>query len=272
MKKEGSGKFEKRIIRTIACPQNKYIPRVPNAGEVIDDYQIMHNGLKVLTTGYAGEFKNNGRTFYEDMLIRNRGVHEPQEERMFMEVLKDIPAGGTMLEVGAWWSFYSMWFHQQVKNANNYMMEPAGGHLEIGKKNFEMNGFTGTFFTARIPDKGKDGWTVDKWMKDAEVSFLDVLHADIQHYELNMLNGAEESLRNNKIKYVFVGGHSQELHFDCMNFLKDCGFEIIASADFDWESNSLDSILVARNKSMPGVNFTDVNEPMDPIPDWENGL
>jgi len=46
MIKEKSNKFEKRILRTISCPQNKYIPRVYNAGQVIGDHQIMHNGLK----------------------------------------------------------------------------------------------------------------------------------------------------------------------------------------------------------------------------------
>ncbi len=86
MIKEKSNEFEKRILRTIACPQNKYIPRVPDAGKIFDDYQLMHNGLKVQIDGYYGEYKSNNRGFITDMLLRNKGVHEPQEERVFQEV------------------------------------------------------------------------------------------------------------------------------------------------------------------------------------------
>lgn len=257
MIKEKSNEFEKRILRTIACPQNKYIPRVHNAGEIYGDYQIMHNGLKVQVDGYYGEYKSNGRGFITDMLLRNCGVHEPQEERMFMEVLNDIPDGAIMLELGAYWSFYSMWFYQRVRNATCYMMEPESKNLQIGKNNFAMNGFDGEFFSGSIPN-----FKVDKWMVDNSISHLDILHGDTQGYELRLLQDAEEALRGNKIKYVFVSGHSQELHNDCIKFLKECGYTIIASADFDNESNCLDSIIVARNSSMNGINYININEEM----------
>ena len=255
MIKEKSNEFEKRILRTIACPQNKYIPRVENAGEIIGDYQIMHNGLKVQVDGYYGEYKSNGRGFITDMLLRNRGVHEPQEERMFMEVLNDIPAGGVMLELGSYWAFYSMWFYQKVKDAKCYMIEPDSRNLQVGINNFAINDFTGDFSIGGIPEV-----KVDKWMEDK--CYLDILHADTQGYELNMLQDAEKSLRENKIKYVFVSGHSQELHNDCVDFLKKCGYEILGVADFDNESNCLDSIIVARNKTMPGIANIDINEEM----------
>lgn len=258
MIKEKSNEFEKRIVRTIACPQNKYITRVSNAGEIIGDYQIMHNGLKVQVDGYYGEYKSNGRGFITDMLLRNRGVHEPQEERMFMEVLNDIPDGGVMLELGSYWAFYSMWFYSKVKDAKCYMMEPEINNLEVGKQNFEMNDFSGMFFSGILPN-----FKVDKWMEDHDR--LDILHADTQGFELRLLQDAEKSLRENKIKYVFVSGHSQELHNDCIEFLKKCNYTIIASADFDNESNCLDSIIVARNKTMDGVGYININEKMEKL-------
>jgi len=260
MIKEKSNEFEKRILRTIACPQNKYIPRVSDAGKIMDDYQIMHNGLKVKLDGYYGEYKSNNHGFITDMLLRNYGVHEPQEERMFMEVLNDIPDNGIMLELGSYWAFYSMWFYQKVKNAKCYMMEPERKNLEVGKKNFEMNGFTGEFFTSILPN-----FKVDKWMEDNSIPYLDILHADTQGYELIMLKDSEKSLCGNKIKYVFVSGHSQELHNSCIEFLQACDYKIIASADFDNESNCLDSIIVARNGSMKGIEHININEEINTL-------
>ena len=256
MIKEKSNEFEKRIVRTMACPQNKYIPRVHDAGEIIGDYQIMHNGLKVQVDGYYGEYKSNGRGFITDMLLRNRGVHEPQEERMFMEVLNDIQDGGVMLELGSYWSFYSMWFYQKVKDAKCYMMEPERKNLDVGISNFEMNGFSGEFYTGGIPE-----FKVDKWMEGYDR--LDILHADTQGYELRLLKDAEKSLRKGIIKYVFVSGHSQELHNDCIAFLNQCGYRIIASADFDNESNCLDSIIVAHNGL--GIDYIDINERIEKL-------
>lgn len=258
MIKEKSNEFEKRILRVIACPQNRYIPRVENAGEIIGNNQIMHNGLMVQVDGYYGEYKSNGRGFTTDMLLRNRGVHEPQEERMFMEVLNDIPDGGVMLEFGSYWAFYSMWFYQKVKDAKCYMIEPDSRNIQVGINNFAMNDFIGEFSIGGIPEV-----KVDKWMKDNSISFLDILHADTQGYELNMLQDAEKSLLENKIKYVFVSGHSQELHNACINFLKKCNYEIIGAADFDNESNCLDSIIVAHNGT--GIEYIDINEDIEKL-------
>ncbi|MFQ5952839.1 MAG: hypothetical protein ACE5JK_05495, partial [Candidatus Omnitrophota bacterium] len=92
-----------------AAPDNKYIPRDKNAGKIIDNNLIMHNGLKVR----MGEFAYYG-DFAKIVLTTNKGVHEPQQERIFKEVLKYIPEGGTMIELGSYWAFYSMWFKKEI--------------------------------------------------------------------------------------------------------------------------------------------------------------
>ena len=63
----------------------------------------MHNGVLVQRGSYYGETATV-------LLELNRGVHEPQEERIFQEVLPYIPAGGSILELGAYWGFHSIWF------------------------------------------------------------------------------------------------------------------------------------------------------------------
>ena len=68
------GPFWRRWYRDVmASPDNQHIPRVPNAGKVIDGCQVMHNGLRIVRGSYYGYPLTR-------MLKLNRGVHEPQEE------------------------------------------------------------------------------------------------------------------------------------------------------------------------------------------------
>ncbi|MFM8890335.1 MAG: hypothetical protein ACKOTB_01715, partial [Planctomycetia bacterium] len=66
--------WHERINEVLACPDNEAIPRVAAAGEVRGGWVVMHNGIEV-----------GGLTYYGSgilqMLVRNKGVHEPQEER-----------------------------------------------------------------------------------------------------------------------------------------------------------------------------------------------
>ncbi|MBI4681229.1 MAG: hypothetical protein HY753_08545 [Nitrospirae bacterium] len=93
--------WERRINDVLSCPDNKFIPRVNNAGSIKDGFLVMHNGIKVLPLSYSGYPMLK-------MLIENKGVHEPQEERVFFEILKKMPERAVMMELGCYWSFYSM--------------------------------------------------------------------------------------------------------------------------------------------------------------------
>ena len=232
--------FEGRIREVISDPSNEYIPRVQNAGEIIDHVQVMHNGIKVLVNGYYGEFITK-------MLQINRGVHEPQEELVFMEVLKYIPDGGCIVELGSYWAFYSMWFYKEVKNAKCFMVEPDSNFLEVGKKNFAINRMIGDFTKAAV---GDNDFNIDVFVEEKEIGYINILHADIQGKELQMLKGARETIANRKIGSIFIGTHSQKLHYDCMTFLANNGFEILASADFDNETFCYDGVLVAKEKNI----------------------
>jgi hypothetical protein len=65
--------------------------------------QVMHNGIRVLADGYYGEWMTR-------LIELCSGCHEPQEERVFHEVMARIPAVATMIELGGFWAFYSLWF------------------------------------------------------------------------------------------------------------------------------------------------------------------
>jgi hypothetical protein len=145
----------------------------------------MHNGIKIYLGSYYGpEFAL--------IFLKSKGVHEPQEERVFGEVLKKIKPGSTMIELGAFWSFYSMWFNKEVENAINYMVEPDSFNLGQGKRNFKLNKLKGKFiqafsgklssFTGAIPVL-----SIDDIIKLNSIDFVDILHSDIQGFEYDML-------------------------------------------------------------------------------------
>ena len=129
--------YTERFIDVISDPSNAFIKRCENAGCIEGDCVILHNGTRVVKNGYYGDFS--------DILILNKGCHEPAEERMFDMVLGDIPENGTMIELGSYWAFYTIWFNKTVKNAKNYCIEPELENLELGKKNCELNNVLADF-------------------------------------------------------------------------------------------------------------------------------
>jgi hypothetical protein len=239
-------------------PDNSYINRVPNAGKVKNGWLIMHNGLKVDPFSYYGEGPLH-------IIVENEGVHEPQEERVFASVLKNLPEGATMIELGSFWSFYSMWFNTLVKDAKNYMIEPDPLNLEYGKINFKANGLKAKAFyqafigsTTKINDKGQKTVCIDDFVEEFQIPFIDVLHSDVQGYELDMLKGAVKTLEAKKIGYAFISTHSNPLHYDCMEFLKLYGFSTIASADKN-ETYSFDGVLVMKAPYYKGINPIEIS-------------
>lgn len=243
MNKSAWNDYEERIREVVSDPNNRYIPRHQNAGKTIDGYLIMHNGLKVFPSAYYGDFTAK-------MLEVNAGVHEPQEERVFAQVLPYIPEGGVIIELGAYWSFYSMWFYKEVRNALCYLIEPDESNLEIGKKHFALNNMRGDFILGGV---GENSIKIDNFLKDRSLKHVDILHSDIQGAEFKMLLGAKESIAKGKIKYFFISTHSQELHYKCFDFLKRHGYIIIASADFDKQTYCYDGVLVARLAAIKGL-------------------
>ena len=93
-----------------------------------------------------------------------------------------------------------------------------------------LNKMKGDFTQGAV---GEKGMRVDDFLKEKKIDFVDLLHVDIQGAELEMLFGAEKSIKEGKIGYAFISTHSQSLHEDCLKFLKNHDFDIIASADFE---------------------------------------
>ena len=237
-----------RIADVLACPDLAAIPRVRGAGRVRGGTQLMHNGLRVVAGGYYGYPLTR-------MMRLSGGVHEPQEERAFGAVLPFVPPGGVMIEMGAYWAFYSMWFNRVVPDARSFVVEPLANNLKIGRENFRLNGMTGTFRQAFVGKASRDGdvptVSVDDFVERERIDFVHLLHADVQGYELDMLAGSRRVLEQRRVGYVFISTHSEELHAQCAAELRRHGLKVLADAT-PARSYSFDGLLVARSDTIAG--------------------
>ena len=113
-------------LDVVVCPDNAHIPRHFKAGRIKNGVQFMHNGLKINFGSYYG--LEIARLLYE-----NLGVHEPQEEYIFGQVLTHLPTNAIIVELGAYWGFYSMWLLSVLPQAKAYLVEPDAENLKSGQ-------------------------------------------------------------------------------------------------------------------------------------------
>jgi len=242
--------FRLRIDDVVSARDNESIPRVVDAGRIVDGHLVMHNGIRISPGSYVGEKMTQ-------LLQQNRGVHEPQEEAAFATVLswlkKIAPANCTIVELGSYWAFYSLWFKTHLPKSECFCVEPEEINLDWGRKNFEVNNLTANFIHAYIGSKPKPGnpptISIDSFLETKQIKHVHILHSDIQGHELEMLRGAENAFTQQVIDYVFISTHSHALHYRCLEQLSAFGYEILADADL-LESHSLDGLVVAARNGL----------------------
>lgn len=231
-------------------PNNLLIPRVPEAGSVTDDdFVVMHNGLLI---------KNSG--FYGAICQKNLGAHEPSEERMFALVLQHMPPGATMIELGSYWCYYSMWFAKTVPDARLFCIEPNAANLQIGKDNCERNGVSAKFYNRLV---GKNGIDINNVVKSNNLDKIDLLHSDIQGAEFFMLKSITRLLQTKKVNYIFLSTHGSRrqdnsLHNECKAFLTRHEYRVVAEADFENDTFCFDGIIVACPKENTEIPYIDL--------------
>ena len=250
----------RRIELAVSCRDCSVLPRVEDAGKLIgsgpDAVQIMHNGIRTYCGTHYGDYN-------VEVIRQLQGVHEPQEERVFFEVLKQMPSGGIILELGSFWAYYSLWFLREVANGQAILVEPVPSALEAGKRNFALNDQQGTFVHAAISDECRPCEEIELWkdfrveaestnvdaiMESQGIKFLHILHADIQGTEGRMLRGARNALSSRRIGWVFISTHSEYIHRVCVDELRHHGYAIVAQHT-PAESHSVDGLIVASSVS-----------------------
>jgi hypothetical protein len=238
--KADASDFLGRFREIISDPVNLLIERIPLAGIVHDNEVYLLNGNRVPVSGngaYYGAFSQ--------LLILNRGVHEPLEEFVFQELLKHLPPAPQMIELGAYWAHYSMWLKKVRPQAKNIMVEPNPTCLAAGRNNFARNGFVGEFIQAAV---SRGAWQVDQFLQSRTLDQVDILHVDIQGLEVEMMEGARDALRNARINYLFISTHSQQIHQEIIGQLKNFGYRVEVSSDFDYETTSYDGLIFSSSR------------------------
>lgn len=238
---EKADKYLERYREIISDPLNVLIEKVPEAGYVDKTgCVILHNGNRVPIEGPLAYYKD-----FSDILVVNRGVHEPLEEFCFQQLIRKLDiASPTMIELGCYWAHYSMWFLKAFPNATCFMVEPDPDNIMCGKNNFQINDLKGEFIRSFV---GDSGFKVDAFVREKGLSVIDLLHSDIQGFEVEMLEGASDLLNRKAAKYAFVSTHSQDLHRSVVELLSSFGYRIEVSADVDIETTSSDGFVLASS-------------------------
>jgi hypothetical protein len=228
-----------RFREVISDPLNLLIERVPMAGVVQGNEVYLHNGNRVPVIGPAAYYGP-----FSQLLIINRGVHEPLEEFVFQEVLKTMPEAPQMIELGAYWAHYSMWLKKARMQAKVIMVEPDPSNLAAGRSNFGRNGFSGEFIQALV---APGHWQLDLFLGSRGIEQVDILHVDIQGHEGGLIAGARNSLTNRRVDYLFISTHSQEIHRRVAAELTAFGYRIEVASDYDSETTSHDGLVFASS-------------------------
>lgn len=252
---------DERVTMTVACRDTDCIPKVENAGSVLDGpdgrIQVMHNGLRVVADGYCGAWTT-------EIIRRLRGHHEPQEEVVFHEILRLLPSSATMIELGGYWSYYSLWFLSQAPSERKaVVIEPDPENLKIGMQNASLNSLSPRFVQMGVGPAGRrafqtqNGEVVDVEFLDVPamitrfgVDPLDILHCDAQGAELEVILSCENLLRAGAIRFVVVSTHVQDIcgdplmHQRCLKALAEAGGRILLDVDVH-ESFGGDGVIVA---------------------------
>ncbi|MEX2256600.1 MAG: FkbM family methyltransferase [Acidimicrobiia bacterium] len=239
-----------RVRLAVSCRDTDPIPKVDDAGAVRriggDAVQVMHNGVLVGAGCYYGEFMT-------EIIRQLRGHHEPQEEVAFhllIERLRETATSPTMLELGSFWAYYSLWFLQTFPDGDAYCVEPDLANLAVGKRNFALNGRSGTFLHAAVggADAPPEPFLCEsdsqtRLVPTASLASLfsrfgldrvDVLLVDVQGAELSLLEGAVDLLARRAVRFIVLSTHhhsisgSYLIHERCLQMLTDLDAHVIA--------------------------------------------
>jgi FkbM family methyltransferase len=256
---------QRRVAITTSCRDTDAIPKVDGAGEVFErDGQLlqrMHNGIVVAAGCYHGAWMTE--------VIRGlRGHHEPQEELVFQALLARIArteATPTMIELGSWWAYYALWFAHDT-GGSVVALEPDPFCLEVGRRNFELNGLTARFVHGAIGDapgapmsffeeRTSRMTTVPSYdlaslMDAGGLERVSLLLADIQGGEAPLLARARQVLEARRVRFLVLSTHHHSIsnspvtHQDARAFLESCGAHFVAEHTVG-ESFSGDGLIAA---------------------------
>jgi hypothetical protein len=190
--------------------------------------QVMHNGVVVERDAYCGRWTT-------EIIRCLRGHHEPQEELVFARMVERLLATDehpTMIELGSWWAFYSLWFRHALPASIVVDLEPDERFLEVGRRNFGYNRETATFVHGAVgPHPGgtmrflaeSDGelhdvpqFDVRALMALGGMERVSLLLADIQGAETTLIEQLRPLVARGDIRFALISTHHHSISGDPM--------------------------------------------------------
>jgi FkbM family methyltransferase len=254
---------DERLEMTSSCKDTDQIPKVADAGKVQlingQMVQTMHEGSKVVAGGYYGEWMIR--------IIENlRGHHEPQEELIFHHILRHVRPGTLMVELGAFWAYYSNWYLGAVPGSTAVCVEPDKNNLECGRRNLTLNGREALLINACIGAEYLPAFTIPRESDQKTVDVpchnlesllevlagqpIELLHIDAQGAELPFLSSASGAIERGLVRFLIVSTHHESIsgspytHQDCLQEILAMGGIILTEHSVE-ESFSGDGLIVA---------------------------
>lgn len=269
-----------RTLMTIGCRDTDVVPKVPGAGSIVREgdhlVQIMHNGLRVQAGGYYGDWMAQ--------IIRGlQGHHEPQEELVFHHLLRYVRHNTRMVELGAFWSYYTLWFLKEIPGSTALCVEPDAYNLSVGKNNAWLNQMLDRveFRNAWIGGQAAQRATVTTEHSGGPIELpvldmdgvlaccggaaLELVHLDIQGAELGFIQSMQAAVGAKLLRFVMVSTHhssisgSKTTHPDCVEALRSLGAHILVEHDVI-ESFSGDGLVLASfYREDAGLKFPEIS-------------
>ena len=244
----------RRVRMTVSCRDTDPLPKVPGAGEVVEQdgqrVQIMHEGTRVIADGYCGGWMT-------DVIRGLRGHHEPQEELLFHHLLTHVRPGSLFVELGSYWAYYTNWYLGAVPGSTALCIEPNADNLELGRRNLAINGRTSSFIQAFVggpASPSRDGslgcLDMDDVIARVDGRPIEVLHMDVQGAELAFIRSMRRAVEERQVRFVVISTHHESIsgspttHEDCMHELRSLGAKVFAEHNV-YESYSGDGLIVA---------------------------
>jgi hypothetical protein len=110
--------------------------------------------------------------------------------------------------------------------------------------------FKGEFIKAFA---GTGKFEIDDFFRTRKIRKLDVLHCDIQGFEIEMLQGAPDVLTRRRVHYLFISTHSQEIHAEIVRQVGELGYRVEISSDFEVQTTSFDGFVFASSPDVKPV-------------------
>ena len=226
----------KRIALTLSCRDCDALPKVSDAGRFREvdgvTVQVMHNGVLVEKDAYCG-------AWITEIIRCLRGHHEPQEELIFSRMVERLLATEerpSMIELGSWWAYFSLWFRRALPRSHVVAMEPDQRFLEVGRRNFGFNRESATFIHGAIgPHPGEtmrflaesDGgfhdvpqYDVAALMSLGGLDRISLLLADIQGAETILIEQLRPLIARGCIRFLLISTHHHSISGDPMTHQK----------------------------------------------------